>query len=115
MKHHCHCGLEKHFQHFRVKKLGLAGVIFMGLHILFHVVECLILPSILVTFGGHLAEEPAQAADPAVMAEADLPSASELSRPKICFAHNSSLFQSVYWHTPDGGLLLTPIGQPPCE
>ena len=31
----------------------------MGLHILFHVVECLILPSLLVALGGHAVEEDA--------------------------------------------------------
>lgn len=35
----------------------------MVLHILFHVIECLILPSILVAFGGHLTEESAVAID----------------------------------------------------
>lgn len=115
MKHHCHCGLEKHLQRFRMKKLGAVGVVLMGLHILFHIVECLVLPSILVAFSGHLAEETAQAADPAVMAEVDSPSVPESPQLKICFTHNSLLFESVYWHAPDGGLLSTPIGQPPCE
>lgn len=61
MKHHCHCGFREHFKSIRVKKLGLAGGIFLVLHLLFHVVECLILPSILVGLGGHLAEESAAA------------------------------------------------------
>lgn len=63
MKHHCHCGFREHLRSFRVKKLGLAGGIFLVLHLLFHVVECLILPSILVGLGGHLAEESAAALD----------------------------------------------------
>ncbi len=61
MKHHCHCGFREHFKLFRVKKLGLAGGIFLILHLLFHLVECLVLPSILVGLGGHLAEESAVA------------------------------------------------------
>lgn len=48
MKHECHCGLSKHLKHFRAKKLGIVGVILMLVHILFHVVECLILPAIIV-------------------------------------------------------------------
>ena len=63
MKHHCHCGFRDHLKRFRAKKLGLAGGIFLVLHLLFHVAECLILPSILVGLGGHLAEEPAVATD----------------------------------------------------
>ena len=35
----------------------------MVLHLLFHVAECLILPSILVGLGGHLSEESAAAMD----------------------------------------------------
>lgn len=33
----------------------------MGAHILFHVVECLILPSLIVGFGGHVHELPVAA------------------------------------------------------
>lgn len=33
----------------------------MGLHLLFHIFELLILPSAFMLFGGHLAEEPATA------------------------------------------------------
>lgn len=61
MKRHCHCGFREHLKSFRAKKLGLVGGIFFVLHLLFHVVECLLLPSILVGLGGHLAEEPAAA------------------------------------------------------
>ena len=50
--HHCHCGLKAQVKKFRAKKLGLVGVVLMGLHILFHVVECLVLPAILVAFSG---------------------------------------------------------------
>lgn len=33
----------------------------MGLHVLFHVVECLVLPAMLVALGGHAVEEQAAA------------------------------------------------------
>ena len=45
---HCHCGLREHFQKFRLQKLGVLGAILMILHVLFHVVECLLVPAILV-------------------------------------------------------------------
>lgn len=61
MKHCQHCRIEKHFHLFQAKKVGLVGVAFMSLHLLFHVFELLILPSLLMIFGGHLAEEPATA------------------------------------------------------
>lgn len=61
MKHCQHCRIEKHFHLFQAKKVGLVGVAFMGLHLLFHVFELLILPSLLMIFGGHLVEEPATA------------------------------------------------------
>lgn len=48
MKHECHCGLNKHLKHLRAKKLGIVGAMLMLVHILFHVVECLILPAIIV-------------------------------------------------------------------
>lgn len=62
MKHLCRCGLEKHLQRFRVKKFGALGVVLMGLHVLFHVVECLVLPTVFVALGGHAVEEQAAAA-----------------------------------------------------
>lgn len=33
----------------------------MGLHILFHVVECLVLPAVFIALGGHAVEEQAAA------------------------------------------------------
>ncbi len=62
MKHHCHCGFREHFKLFRARKIGFLGGAFLFLHLLFHVAECFILPSILVGLGGHLAEEPVAAA-----------------------------------------------------
>lgn len=47
---HCHCGLREHFQSLRAKRLGAFGVVLMVLHILFHVVECLLIPALLVAF-----------------------------------------------------------------
>ena len=61
MKHHCHCGFREHFRTKNVRKLGWLGATFMVLHLLFHVVECLVLPSVLIVLGGHLNEEPAVA------------------------------------------------------
>lgn len=63
MKHCEKCHLEKYLGRLKVKKMGILGVVLMGAHVLFHVVECLILPSILVALGGHLAEEPAAAVE----------------------------------------------------
>ena len=61
MKHCQHCRIEKRFHLFRAKRVGLLGAILMGLHLLFHVFELLILPSAFMLFSGHLAEEPATA------------------------------------------------------
>lgn len=41
----------------------------MGLHILLHVVECLVLPAMLVGLSGHAAEESAMATESSVMTE----------------------------------------------
>lgn len=62
MKHHCHCGLKKHFKLFRTKKLGALGIVLMGLHILFHVAECLVLPTIIAVLSGKNSE-PVSATD----------------------------------------------------
>lgn len=60
-KRHCHCGFHEHLGLLRARKLGLVGVTLFVLHLLFHVVECLIVPSIIVGLGGHLAEDSAAA------------------------------------------------------
>lgn len=57
MKHHCHCGLKEHFTKFSFKKFGVFGAFLMVGHILFHVVECLIVPALLVAWSGHALEE----------------------------------------------------------
>lgn len=61
MKHHCHCGIDEHLRRLRGKKVGLLGLTLMGLHILFHVVECLVLPAAFIALGGHAVEEQAAA------------------------------------------------------
>lgn len=59
--HYCHCGFKAHVAALRAKKLGFLGIIFFCLHFLFHVVECLVLPAVLVGLGGHFSETPAVA------------------------------------------------------
>lgn len=61
--HHCHCGLKSQLHKFRARKLGLVGIVLMGLHILFHVAECLVLPAILVAFSGPHDEATATSSD----------------------------------------------------
>lgn len=48
--HHCHCGLKEQLKKFRAGKLGLLGGILIIGHLLFHVVECLVLPAMLIAF-----------------------------------------------------------------
>lgn len=48
MKHSCHCGFEKHYKKLKARKLGKLGVLLVGLHLLYHVAECLILPTVLI-------------------------------------------------------------------
>ncbi len=58
-QHNCHCGFEKHLAKFKKgRKLGVFGIAFLGLHILWHVAECLVLPAIFVAFShGHSQED----------------------------------------------------------
>lgn len=65
---HCHCGLREHFASLRLKKLGALGAVLMILHLLFHVVECLLVPAILVAI--HQQSVQAEAAARPVTAEA---------------------------------------------
>lgn len=61
----CHCGFNKHLSRLRAKtgkRLGIFGVTLMVGHFLFHVVECLVLPAILMGVGGHIAGDDALAA-----------------------------------------------------
>ncbi len=48
MKHSCRCGFEKHCKKLKARKLGKLGVFLVGLHLLYHVAECLILPTVLI-------------------------------------------------------------------
>lgn len=67
----CHCGLKGHLKKLRAKKLGALGAVLMGLHILWHVVECLVLPAVLVALGGHAIADDAEAASIDTYIEAD--------------------------------------------
>lgn len=49
--HHHHTWLGKHFCARNFKRLGALGVILFVLHILFHVVEILLIPTILLWLG----------------------------------------------------------------
>lgn len=51
MKHSCHCGFEQRCRNFRKRKLGKLGVVLLCLHLLYHVAECLVLPTIVVGIG----------------------------------------------------------------
>lgn len=66
---HCHCGLKSHFHSLKAKKLGLVGVILIVLHVLFHVVECLIVPALFVAFSGHSDDSSATAAESSEVVE----------------------------------------------
>ena len=61
MSHCDHCHSNFHRRLFRVRRVGALGAILMVLHLLFHLVEFLVLPAALVAFGGHATEEPAVA------------------------------------------------------
>ena len=59
---HCeHCHSKLHRKFFQVKRVGIVGAILVVLHLLFHLVEFLILPTVFVALGGHAAEAPAVA------------------------------------------------------
>lgn len=49
--HHKHGWLSKHFCTRNLKKFGILGVVLFALHILFHIVELLLIPTILVWLG----------------------------------------------------------------
>lgn len=51
VEHHHHSWLGKHFCVRNFKRLGALGVVAFVLHILFHVVEVLLIPAILVWLG----------------------------------------------------------------
>lgn len=76
-KSHCHCGFDRHLAKLRARKLSFLGIALFIAHLLFHVVECLILPSALVALGGHLHEHSAAAAEPSAITS----SAEDFARP----------------------------------
>lgn len=53
MKHHCHCGFMKRHAHSKAKRLGVLGITLMVLHLLYHVAQLLILPTVFVGFSHH--------------------------------------------------------------
>ena len=82
----CHCGLKGHLKKFRAKKLGALGVVLMGLHILWHAVECLVLPAVLVALGGQAVADDAEAASVDTHVEADMaPESTETSESEQCW------------------------------
>ncbi len=58
MKHCAKCRIEKHLGCFRIKRAGLVGAILMGAHVLFHIAECLIVPSIVFTVSRQVGDQP---------------------------------------------------------
>lgn len=70
---HCHCGFKSHLKSLKAGKLGFLGALLFGLHFLFHVVECLVLPAVLVGLGGHFTEAPAVALEQTQTAPAPAP------------------------------------------
>lgn len=56
MKHHCHCGLKEQINKLKAGKLGLLGGVLIIGHLLFHVVECLVLPALFIGFSHDDAE-----------------------------------------------------------
>lgn len=77
---HCHCGFRSHLKSLKAGKLGFLGALLFGLHFLFHVVECLVLPAVLVGLGGHFTEAPAVALEQTQTAPALAPLPSFASR-----------------------------------
>lgn len=62
--HHCRCGFERALERLRAKtgkRLGALGATFMILHLLFHVVECIVVPAILVGINQQISTEDAVA------------------------------------------------------
>lgn len=63
---HCHCGFERSLERLRAKtgkRLGMLGATFMVLHLFFHVVECIIVPAILLSINQRIATEDVAATD----------------------------------------------------
>lgn len=102
--HCCHCGLKGHLKKFRAKKLGALGVILMGLHILWHVVECLILPAVLVALGGQAVADDAEAASVDAYTEVDVaPESAETSELQQCWLPQAEIMQPTWRRDDDSG------------
>lgn len=69
MKHHCHCGFEKHRHLAKGKRLGALGIAFMVLHLLYHVAECLILPAVFMAFSNHSSDAASAASEDTIIIE----------------------------------------------
>lgn len=54
--HHCHCGFAERSKKFKAGKLGWLGGVFVVLHLLYHVAECIVLPAALLAMHGKTAE-----------------------------------------------------------
>ena len=89
---HCHCGFKAHLKSLKAGKLGFFGVLLLVLHFLFHVVECLVLPAVLVGLGGHFTEAPAVALEQTQTAPATpLPSLTSHTPTLLCPALSETL------------------------
>lgn len=54
--HHCHCGFAEKSKKFKAGKLGWLGGVFVVLHLLYHVAECIILPAVLIALHSNQTE-----------------------------------------------------------
>lgn len=84
MKHH-HCGFSERHHLSNGKRLGILGATLMILHVLYHVVELLILPAIFVAWSGHHAApavaEAVTVVDEAAETEPEASESDEAKRP----------------------------------
>lgn len=63
---HCHCGFEHRLKQLRTrtgKRLGMVGTALVVAHLLFHVVECIVVPAVLVGVSRQVVTEQALATD----------------------------------------------------
>lgn len=90
MKHHkhghCCCHFREQLSKFRAGKLGLFGGFVIIAHLLFHVAECLILPTIFVTFHHHEAEAAVELDGESLEETTSISSYAELPTLKLDFA-----------------------------
>lgn len=74
-----------------MKKFGILGAVLMGAHVLFHVVECLVLPTVIVALSGHAVEEQAAAADGSVMVQEEVAEGEEAAHVGWSYAVSGGL------------------------